>query len=203
MPSASRGARARLRVAALSLTVLLVPPQWASLSMPAQAEESKRASARSLEHGGIQGAPPSARFPLAGSGAASVRTLPTDSGGWWLASLSLAMVLALLGLRSLAIRQRWPGGGWATLAIVGRVSLSSRHQVVAIQVGENVLLVGIGPQGPPSLLTELSAMELKSRPPKEGDWASRWAPNGDRQQAMDPACDSPRTREDQPLGEVK
>ena len=40
--------------------------------------------------------------------------------------------------------------------MVGRTSLSPKQTVYLLRVGDRVLIVGAGPQGPPSLLGELT-----------------------------------------------
>ena len=57
------------------------------------------------------------------------------------------------------------------MQVVGRVSLSTRHTVYMLRVGRRVLLVGAGPQGSPSLISELDDPgEIESEPP-QGDQA--------------------------------
>jgi hypothetical protein len=41
------------------------------------------------------------------------------------------------------------------IRVVGRVSLSPRHSIFMVKVGQRVLVVGTGSQGAPSLLGEL------------------------------------------------
>jgi len=40
--------------------------------------------------------------------------------------------------------------------VIGRTSLSPRHTVHLLSIGQRVLIVGTGPQGAPSLLGELT-----------------------------------------------
>jgi flagellar protein FliO/FliZ len=77
------------------------------------------------------------------------------SGGWWLGTAGVALALAVFGAVSLTSRRYLPKGHSGPLRVVGRTSLSPRHTVYLLQVGERVLLVGTGPQGAPSLLGEL------------------------------------------------
>ena len=49
-----------------------------------------------------------------------------------------------------------PGHAGTTLRVVGRTSLSPRHTVHLLSIGQRVLIVGTGPQGAPSLLGELT-----------------------------------------------
>ena len=46
-------------------------------------------------------------------------------------------------------------GAGVGMQVVGRVSLSPKHTVYLLRVGRRVLLVGAGPQGSPSLISEL------------------------------------------------
>ena len=78
------------------------------------------------------------------------------SSGWWIGSVTLALMLGGLGVAGLAARRFLPSGDPAgTLQVVGRTSLSSKQAVYLLRVGERVLIVGSGAQGAPSLLGEL------------------------------------------------
>ena len=41
------------------------------------------------------------------------------------------------------------------MQVVGRVSLSPKHAVYMLRVGQRMLLVGVGPAGAPALISEL------------------------------------------------
>jgi hypothetical protein len=78
------------------------------------------------------------------------------SGGWWLGSAGIALALALFGGLSVASRRFLPRGGMGTaLVVVGWAGLSPRHTVYLLRVGDRVLIVGAGAQGPPALLGEV------------------------------------------------
>jgi flagellar biogenesis protein FliO len=73
-------------------------------------------------------------------------------------------VLALAvcgGVSVLACRgRRWSQAQAGTvLRVVGRTSLSPRHTVYLLGVGDRILIVGTGPQGAPSLLGALTDAE--------------------------------------------
>ncbi len=78
------------------------------------------------------------------------------SGSWWLGSTGVVLALALLGAGGwMARRTRAVGeGGDVPMRVVGRTSLSPRHAVVLLRVGDRTLMIGTGPQGPPTLLGE-------------------------------------------------
>jgi hypothetical protein len=80
------------------------------------------------------------------------------AGGWWLGTAGVALALAACGWASVAARRYLPraADGTAALRVVGRTSLSPKHTVYLLDVGGRVLIVGAGPQGPPSLLGELT-----------------------------------------------
>jgi hypothetical protein len=91
---------------------------------------------------------------------------PEGSGGWWLGTAGVALALALCGWASVAARRYLPktsGGGTPGLRVVGRTSLSPKHTVYLLQVGERLLIVGAGPQGAPSLLGEVNDPEELAR----------------------------------------
>lgn len=101
--------------------------------------------------------PPSLQAARLSSAAGSpgVTTSRPYSGGWWMGSTGLALVLAICGAICLAARKYRPGDAAVPLRVVGRVSLASRHSIFMVRVGRRVLLVGTGSQGAPSLLGEL------------------------------------------------
>jgi flagellar biogenesis protein FliO len=45
------------------------------------------------------------------------------------------------------------------MKVVARVGLSPKHAMYMVQVGHRLLVVGTGPQGAPSLITELDEAE--------------------------------------------
>jgi hypothetical protein len=107
---------------------------------------------------------------------------PEGAGGWWLGTAGIALVLALCGGISLVARRCWPQlhtGG--LLRVVGRASLSSKHTVHLLSVGNRVLIVGTGPQGAPSLLGELTDPDdLRRLAPRGDEPAATWRrPAGD------------------------
>ena len=77
------------------------------------------------------------------------------SDGWYLGMAGIAVVLALGGGIAAAARRFAPGSGAGALQVVSRVSLSPKHSVYLLRAGGRVLLVGTGPQGAPSLISEL------------------------------------------------
>ncbi len=87
-------------------------------------------------------------------------------------SLSLAMIgitlaLAVCGGVIAAGRRFLPQGAGVGMQVVGRVSLSPKHAVYLLRVGRRVLLVGAGPQGSPSLISELDDLaEIEPHAPR-------------------------------------
>jgi flagellar biogenesis protein FliO len=80
------------------------------------------------------------------------------SGGWWIGTTGIAIVLAVLGVISL-VSKRWrvlPRGNNGPLQVVGRTHLSPRQCVYLLRAGDRVLIVGAGTQGAPTLLGELT-----------------------------------------------
>jgi hypothetical protein len=110
-------------------------------------------------------AAPAQPFPRRGSPVRRDADRPDEGGGLWLGTAGLALALALCGAISLAIRRggRWPHvPAVAAVRVVGRTSLSPRHTVHVLSVGDRLLLVGTGPQGAPSLLGELTEADAKA-----------------------------------------
>jgi flagellar protein FliO/FliZ len=67
----------------------------------------------------------------------------------------MALALAICGGCMVLARRFAPRVGNGAIQVVGRVSLSPRHTVYLLRVGERVLLLGAGPQGAPTLLGEI------------------------------------------------
>jgi flagellar biogenesis protein FliO len=86
--------------------------------------------------------------------AGSSRTEST--GGWWITPVGLAAALAVFGGLSLASKRFLPNRESGPIQVVGRSSLSPKHSVYLLRVGERVLIVGTGPQGAPATLGEVT-----------------------------------------------
>jgi flagellar protein FliO/FliZ len=96
-------------------------------------------------------------FPLRGAAGRRVDGLAEKSGGWWFGTAGIVLALALFGGISMASRRFLPqAGSGGFLGVVGRASLSPKHTVFLLRVGERVLILGTGPQGSPTLLGELT-----------------------------------------------
>jgi hypothetical protein len=96
-------------------------------------------------------------FPPRAASSARAGEPAGHSGGWWLGTAGVALALAVVGGLSVASRRFAPAAqpGAPGLRVVGRTSLSPRHAVYLVRAGDRVLVLGTGPQGPPSLLGEL------------------------------------------------
>ncbi len=71
-------------------------------------------------------------------------------------TIAIALVLAIVGGLAAVARKFVPRPSTNTsVQVVSRTNLSPKHSVYLLQVGRRVLLVGTGPQGPPSLIGEL------------------------------------------------
>jgi flagellar protein FliO/FliZ len=77
------------------------------------------------------------------------------SDAWYVGMASIAVLLAAAGGIAFAARRIAPRPGAGALHVVSRVSLSPKHTVYLLRAGGRVLLVGTGPQGAPSLISEL------------------------------------------------
>jgi len=67
----------------------------------------------------------------------------------------MALAVAICGAIGVVARRFAPRAANGAIQVVGRVSLSPKHTVYLLRVGQRVLLVGAGPQGAPALLGEL------------------------------------------------
>ncbi len=82
--------------------------------------------------------------------------------GWWLGMGGMALALAICGAIGIVARRFSPRAANGAIQVVGRVSLSPKHTVYLLRVGQRVLLVGAGPQGAPALLGELDDLSEAS-----------------------------------------
>ena len=101
------------------------------------------------------------RYPWLGSETRGTGT--TASEGWWPGIAGIALILAVFGGITAAVRRFAPRPAAGGVYVVGRVSLSPKHSVYLLRVGGKVLLVGAGPQGPPSLISEVD--DITDSPP--------------------------------------
>jgi Flagellar biosynthesis protein, FliO len=93
------------------------------------------------------------------------------SDGWYLGMAGVAVVLALGGGIAAAARRFAPRGGIGALQVVSRLTLSPKHTVYLLRAGGRVLLVGTGPQGAPSLISELDEIPQIQAAPGQGEEA--------------------------------
>ena len=77
------------------------------------------------------------------------------SESWWPGMAGVALILAICGGITAVVRRFAPRPAAGAVHVIGRVSLSPKHSVYLLRVGKKVLLIGAGPQGPPSLISEL------------------------------------------------
>jgi hypothetical protein len=96
---------------------------------------------------------------------------PGGSDSWSLVMIGITLALAVCGGIIAVGRRFLPQGAGVGMQVVGRVSLSPKHSVYLLRVGRRVLLVGAGPQGSPSLISELDDLaEIEPETPR-GDQA--------------------------------
>jgi hypothetical protein len=88
--------------------------------------------------------------------------------GGWSGMACLAAVLAACGGIAVAARRLGPRPAAGGVEVVGRVSLSPKHSVYLLRVGQRVLVVGAGPQGPPALITEVENVPQDPPAPHQG-----------------------------------
>ena len=129
------------------------------LAAPVRAEPDPNATSVSHpERASVSG--PSRYAWLRGESRAS---RSASSEGWWPGMAAIALILAICGGITVVARRFAPRSAAGAVHVVGRVSLSPRHSVYLLRVGRKVLLVGAGPQGPPSLISELD--DVPDSPP--------------------------------------
>jgi hypothetical protein len=91
------------------------------------------------------------------------------SDGWSAGIAGIAMALAALGGIVAVARHFSARGSAGEIRVMSRASLSPKHTIYLLRVGRRVLLVGAGPQGAPSLISELDDLdEVEPSPPEGG-----------------------------------
>jgi len=93
-------------------------------------------------------------------------TLAPASQAWWLGTAVMILALGGAGAVCIAARRRTEGGPTVRLQVVGRVLLPPKHAVFAVKAGGRTLLIGVGPQGAPSLVGELDPEDEPAAEPK-------------------------------------
>lgn len=111
--------------------------------------------------------PGAGRSPMGGTAGRS-----PGLDGSWTGMACLALLLAGGGGVAVALRRFGPRAASAgAVQVVGRVSLSPKHSVYLLRVDRRVMVIGTGPQGPPSLIAELDELPgdvpTKTRPEVE------------------------------------
>lgn len=81
-----------------------------------------------------------------------------------LLALAAVCILAWVVLRWAARRGLGVGAPGARVQVLERIALDARRTLWLVRVGERVLLIGGGDDGPPALLAELREDELPSAP---------------------------------------
>jgi hypothetical protein len=93
---------------------------------------------------------------------------PGGSDTWSLTMIGITLALAVCGGIIAAGRRFMPQGAGGGVKVIGRVSLSPKHSVYLLEVGQRRLLVGAGPQGSPALISELDDLALLEGNAREG-----------------------------------
>ncbi len=91
--------------------------------------------------------------------------------GWYLGMAGVTLVLAVCGGVVAAARRLSTQGPAGAIRVVSRVSLSPKHSVYLLRVGRRALLVGAGPQGAPTLISELDDLTEIEPNPRSGEEA--------------------------------
>jgi hypothetical protein len=90
-------------------------------------------------------------------------------GSWW-GMVGITLALAVCGGTYAVCRRFLPQSAAGAVCVVSRVSLSPKHSVYVLRIGGRLLLVGTGPQGAPSLITELDDLPgLEPNPGQGGE----------------------------------
>ena len=64
----------------------------------------------------------------------------------------IVLALAAFGAISLASRRYLPSQDSGAVRVIGRAALSPKHSVCLVRANHRIVLIGLGPQGSPTLL---------------------------------------------------
>jgi len=121
----------------------------------------------------------------------------SDLGGWVRTLGALAVVVVLIFVVRLLLRRfapaRTSGALPGAIEVVARSSLSSRHRLYLVRLGQRLVLVGSGPEGL-ATLSEVTDPDEVSRLSARAGAAVR---PGGRAGKADDADKSPQVREDE------
>jgi flagellar biogenesis protein FliO len=92
----------------------------------------------------------------------SRRSQATGLDSWWIMMGGMVLSLAIAGAIGIVARRLSPRTANGAMHVVGCVSLSPKHAVYLLRVGQRVFLLGAGPQGAPALLGELDELPTAS-----------------------------------------
>ena len=94
---------------------------------------------------------------------------PGGTDRWYLGMAGITLALAVSGGIVAAARRFLPSSAAGGMEVISRVSLSPKHTVYLLRLGRRVLVVGTGPQGAPSLISELDDLPEIEPDPRQGD----------------------------------
>lgn len=126
---------------------------WPACAGAQEADSGRRAPTAAI------GQPDRIPMPRRGDKAEREGTASNASTGWWFGTGGIVVALAVFGAISIASRKYLPGQGGDLMQVIGRTSLTARHSAILLKVGEQVFVVGVGPQGAPTLLGEVADPE--------------------------------------------
>lgn len=79
---------------------------------------------------------------------------------WSMGILGITAALAVCGAIATAIRRLAPSHVPVAATVISRMSLSPKHTLYVVQIGQRMLLVGTGPQAAPAVLSELDELPV-------------------------------------------
>jgi Flagellar biosynthesis protein, FliO len=127
-----------------------------SFSSEARAEEPDRPLTAAISGPSGEG---SYRVPPRSDSGRSAISSNAGAGGWWFGTGGIAFALAVLGAITLASRRYPRSQDSGSLRVIGRAALSSKHSVCLVRANHRIVLIGLGPQGSPTLLGDWSDAE--------------------------------------------
>jgi hypothetical protein len=124
-----------------------------TLLTPLRADDERGAVTAAIRNPATEAlhpAPPRENATRRGTGGSA------SSNGWWLGTTGIVVALVAFGAISLASRRYLPSQESGSIRVIGRAALSSKHSVCLVRAHNRIVLVGVGPQGSPSLLGDWS-----------------------------------------------
>ncbi len=119
-------------------------------------------------------------YPLSLGDSKSATSEQPRSNPDGIATISVLTILILGSIAFLYLRRYRSKETHNGLRVISRTALTPKHSICLVRVGSKTLMIGVGPQGPPTLLGDLEVVEVpttanstQEQPKAQGDTLRR------------------------------